>query len=227
VRTEDGDLIHQCLNGDSAAFGFLVNKYKEPIYASAYAKVSNFADAQDLTQEVFIKAYQNLGHLKCYDRFGAWLYAITSNLAKDFLRSKMRRPDREFVEGVEQEVIDRLAIEIYYEKKANEPLYEALEALPEIYRQVLSLYYLAGMNSKEISRFLGTSTETINMRLSRARKKLKEEMTAIMSTTFDKIKLQPGLHSVSLNRLSRLKSSLVQREYLLGFRLQEDSLLPY
>ena len=69
MRTEDGDLIRQCLTGDSTAFGFLVNKYKEPVYACAYTKVRNFADAQDLTQEVFIKAYQNLGHLKYYDRF--------------------------------------------------------------------------------------------------------------------------------------------------------------
>ena len=205
MRTEDGDLIRQCLNGDSSAFGFLVNKYKEPVYASAYAKVSNFADAQDLTQEVFIKAYQNLGHLKYYDRFGAWLYTITSNLAKNFLRSKVRRPDREFLEVVEQEAIDRPAIETYYEKKATEPLYEALEVLPEMYRQVLSLYYLAGMNSKEISQFLGTSTETINMRLSRARKKLKEEMTAMMNTTFDKIKLQPSFTFRILERIKHLK----------------------
>ena len=151
MRTEDGDLIRQCFNGDSAAFEFLVNKYKEPVYASAYAKVSNFADAQDLTQEVFIKAYQNPGHLRYYDRFGAWLYTITSNLAKNFLRSKVRRPDREYVEVVEQELIDRRAVEIYHAKKAHESLYEALEVLPEIYRQVLSLYYLAGMSSKEIS----------------------------------------------------------------------------
>ena len=96
-------------------------------------------------------------------------------------------------------------IEIYYEKKANEPLYEALEALPEIYRQVLSLYYLAGMNSKEISQFLGTSTETINMRLSRARKKLKKEMTAIMSTTFDEIKLQPGFTFRIVERIKQIK----------------------
>ena len=205
MRTEDGDLIRQCLNGDSSAFGFLVNKYKEPVYASAYAKVSNFADAQDLTQEVFIKAYQNLGHLRYYDRFGAWLYTITSNLAKNFLRSKVRRPDREYVEAVEQEVIDRPAVEIYYQKKAKEPLYEALEVLPEIYRQVLSLYYLAGMNSKEISQFLGTSTETINMRLSRARKKLKEEMTATMSTTFDKIKLQPSFTFRIVERIKQIK----------------------
>ena len=205
MQTEDGDLIRQCLNGDSSAFGFLVNKYKEPVYASAYAKVSNFADAQDLTQEVFIRAYQNLRHLRYYDRFGAWLYAITSNLAKNFLRSKVRRPDREYVEVVEQEVIDRSAVEIYHAKKAHEPLYEALEVLPEIYRQVLSLYYLAGMNSKEISQFLGTSTETVNMRLSRARKKLKEEMTAMMSTTFDKIKLQPSFTFRIVEQIKQIK----------------------
>ena len=108
MRTEDGDLIRQCKNGDSAAFGLLVDKYKEGIYALAYARLRNSADAEDLTQEVFIKAYRNLRMLKHYDRFRSWLYAITSNLAKNFLRSKASRPDHEFVEGVEQRALYHL-----------------------------------------------------------------------------------------------------------------------
>ncbi len=192
MRTEDGDLVRQCINGDETAFGFLVDRYKEAVYASAYAKLRNFADAEDLTQEVFIKAYQNLRSVKYYDRFRAWLYAITANLSKNFLRSKASRPDQEFVEGIEQEVLDRPAMETYRKKQTYEPLYEALDELPEIYRQVLSLYYLGGMKSKEISQFLGTSVTNINTRLSRARSLLKEEMITMMSTTFDEMRLQPG-----------------------------------
>ena len=54
MRTEDGRLIRQCLNGDETAFGFLVDKYQKAVYASAYAKLGNFADAEDIAQEVFI-----------------------------------------------------------------------------------------------------------------------------------------------------------------------------
>jgi len=55
MRTEDGYLIQQCLDGDHTAFGFLVDKYKKSVYASAFSRICNFHDAQDITQEVFIK----------------------------------------------------------------------------------------------------------------------------------------------------------------------------
>jgi RNA polymerase sigma-70 factor (ECF subfamily) len=56
MRSEDGNIIHECLNGNSASFGLLVDKYKASIYALAYSKLRNFHDAKDVTQEVFIKA---------------------------------------------------------------------------------------------------------------------------------------------------------------------------
>ena len=60
VRTEDGYIIQQCIDGDTAAFGLLVDKYRKSVYALAYSKVGDFHDAQDITQEVFINAYWKL-----------------------------------------------------------------------------------------------------------------------------------------------------------------------
>ncbi|MBC8231380.1 RNA polymerase sigma factor [bacterium] len=80
----------------------------------------------------------------------------------------------------------------YYEEQVFESLYEALDSLPEIYRQVLTLYYLGDMSSREIARFLGTSPNTVDKRLSRARSKLKKEMVDMMSTTDAQQKLQPS-----------------------------------
>ena len=97
MRTEDGHIIHKCLNGEPEAFGFLVDKYKESVYAFAYTKLRNFHDAEDVTQEVFIKAYQKLRTLKYWDDFPAWLYSITSNLCKNWIRAQSSRRDREFV----------------------------------------------------------------------------------------------------------------------------------
>jgi len=77
MRTEDGYIIHKCLNGEQAAFGLLVDKYKASVYALAHSKLRNFHDAEDITQEVFIKAYQKLHTLKRWDNFLAWLYSIT------------------------------------------------------------------------------------------------------------------------------------------------------
>ncbi len=89
MYTEDGYVIDKCLNGDAAAFGLLVDKYKAYIYALAYSKLGNFHDAEDITQEVFIKAYTKLRTLKRWDKVLAWLYSITSNLCKDFWRKKI------------------------------------------------------------------------------------------------------------------------------------------
>ena len=97
MRTEDRHIIHKCLSGDTAAFGLLVDKYRASVYALAYSKLGNFHDAEDVTQEVFLKAYQKLRTLKQWDRFLAWLYAITSNLCKDFSRSRSNRPDTEYI----------------------------------------------------------------------------------------------------------------------------------
>ena len=60
MRTEDGYLIHKCLNGEKEAFGFLVDKYKTSVYAFAYSLLWNFHDAEDITQEVFLKAFRKL-----------------------------------------------------------------------------------------------------------------------------------------------------------------------
>ena len=94
MRTEDGYILNKCLNGDSAAFGLLIDKYKEGIYALAYSKLHNFHDAEDVTQEVFIKAYQKLNSLKRWENFLAWLYASRPTCAKIALE---RKPDARIV----------------------------------------------------------------------------------------------------------------------------------
>ena len=187
MRTEDGELIRKCLNGDPTAFGFLVDKYKGCVYASAYSKLGSFEDAEDLTQEVFLRAYQNLRALKRYDRFLAWLYAITSNLCKNFWRDDLKRPDRESVEEIEPETLDNPSMDAYQQQRKYQWLHAALEALPEKYRQVLTLHYLGGLKSREIVNFLGTSKNTIDSRLRRAKSLLKEEMLTTMETAYDKL----------------------------------------
>jgi len=190
VRTEDGYIINKCLNGNSAAFGFLVDKYKASVYAFAYSELRNFHDAEDVTQEVFVKAYQKLKTLRRWDNFLAWLYSITSNLCKMWIRSKSRRPDRDFIEDQDPETLNEPSINPYDEDSVFETLHEALNSLPDTYRQVLTLYYLGGMDSNEIARFLGTSPTAVRHRLSRARLQLREEMVGMMSETFEVKKLQ-------------------------------------
>ncbi len=207
MRTEDGHIIQKCLDGDTAAFGLLVDKYKGSVYALAYAKLGNFHDAQDITQEVFLKAFRKLRTLKRWDRFLSWLYAITSNLCKDFLRSKASRPDGEYVADQEVERLDHISIDSHHEDQIHQTLREALSELPEIHRQVLSLHYLGGLSCKEISQFLGVSPHAIAMRLNRARAKLRKEMLTMMHTSFDGQKLHSGF---TLNIVEMIRRTHIQ-----------------
>ena len=207
MRTEDGHIIQKCLDGDAAAFGLLVDKYKGSVYALAYAKVGNFHDAQDMTQEVFLKAYRNLRTLKRWDKFLSWLYAITSNSCKDFLRSKANRPDGEYVADQEKERFDKISIDSHHEGALHQTLREALSELPEIHRQVLSLHYLGGLSCREIAQFLGVSPHAIAMRLSRARAKLRKEMLTMIQASFDGQKLHSAF---TLNIVEMIRRTQIQ-----------------
>jgi RNA polymerase sigma factor (sigma-70 family) len=189
VRTEDGALIYKCLNEEPDAFGMLVDKYKAGIYAFVYNKLGNFQDAEDVTQETFLEAFKNLRKLKNWDSFAIWLFSIASNLSKGWIRSLSKRPDREFIEDKDPKVLNDPSIELYRDGKISESLNEALESLPDIYRQVLTLHYLGGMSGLDIARSLGISHDTVRQRLLRAREQLKEEMIAMMSQTFQQQKL--------------------------------------
>ena len=207
MRTEDGHVIQKCLDGDAAAFGLLVDKYKGSVYGLACAKLGDFHDGQDMTQEVFLKAYQKLRTLKRWDKFLSWFYAITSNSCKDFLRSKASRPDGEYVTDQEKERLDKISINSHHEDKLHQTLREALSELPEIHRQVLSLHYLGGLSCREIAQFLGISPHAIAMRLSRARAKLRKEMLTMMHSSFDGQKLHSAF---TLNIVEIIRRTQIQ-----------------
>jgi len=93
IAPNDGDLVRRCLNGEEEAYGFLVDKYKGAVHALARKKLSNHHDAEEVAQEAFIKAYQNLSKLRDPSCFAGWLYVITANECR--LRLKNRAREKE------------------------------------------------------------------------------------------------------------------------------------
>ena len=73
MRTDDGSIVQECLNGKPGAFGILVDKYRAGIYAFVYTELRNFHDAQDVTQEVFLQAYRGLRKLRRWESFAFWV----------------------------------------------------------------------------------------------------------------------------------------------------------
>jgi RNA polymerase sigma factor (sigma-70 family) len=192
VRTEDGSIIQECLNGKPGAFGVLVDKYKEGIYAYVYTELRSFQDAQDITQEVFLQAYRDLRSLRRWDSFASWLYRIAYRRCMGWFRIRSRRVDGEFIEDQDPKVVDAPSLDSYRREQLGKSVREALDALPEIYREVLVLHYFGGMTIKDIAGAIGASPTAVGVRLNRARKQLREEMVAMMDTAFEGQKLPAG-----------------------------------
>jgi RNA polymerase sigma factor (sigma-70 family) len=208
MRTDDGSIIHRCLNGESEAFGILVDKYREGIYAFAYAKLRDFRDAQDVTQEVFVKAYTDLRTLRRRESFSFWLYRIAATRCKLWVRTQSRRIDRDFIEDQAPGILEDSSLESYRASQMGESVWEALDLLPDAYREVLIMHYFGGMSSKEIARAIGISPVATRVRLNRGRARLKEEMLAMMDTAFEGQKLPIGFTFHIVEAVKRLNPRL-------------------
>jgi RNA polymerase sigma-70 factor (ECF subfamily) len=154
------ELVRQAIEGNQSAFTQLYNEHVDKIYRYIYFRVGSQADAEDLTQEVFIKA---LGAISSYKwrgvHFSAWLFRIAHNQMVDHFRkqSKQKRAALEEVVAVSPE--DPVAMT---DKKLEiEELSQALKKLPSAQREVVSLRFIAGLPIAEVARTLGKSEGTV------------------------------------------------------------------
>lgn len=145
------------------AFSFAFKQFTDTVYRVALHNTANFADAEDVTQEVFVKlleankAFRDSEHLK------AWLIRVTINLCRD----KMKKSSRETL--VENVIPYKTG-----EDKAD--VLEAVKSLPENYRNTIYLHYYEGYTAKEIGKILDTKENTVLSWLSRGRDALRKEL---------------------------------------------------
>ena len=180
-RTDDVQLINDILSGDDTAFNTLVEKYQKSVHALVWRKVGDFHYAEEITQDTFLRAYKKLSTLRNPHQFAGWLYVIANRLCINWIRKQ--KPAMQSLEGMSVKEIEKLSYEKYIseqrETQAHERRYDIvkklLAELPESERTVVTLYYLGEMTTKEISKFLGVSINTITSRLQRGRKRLQEQ----------------------------------------------------
>jgi N-acetylneuraminic acid mutarotase len=129
----------------------------------------------------------------------------------DFLRIRSRRADREFIEDQDPKVVDAPSLDSYRRSQLSESVWEALDSLPEIYREVLMLHYFGGMTIKDIAIAVGASPSAIKKRLSRARAQLREEMVTMMDTAFEGHRLPAGFTFRIVEAVKRIKINPVPR----------------
>jgi RNA polymerase sigma-70 factor (ECF subfamily) len=165
-------LVQKAKDGDLDAFGELVKKYQRKIYSLIYQMTFNHAEADDLSQEVFLKAYKALPKFKKKSSFYTWLYRIAVNLVINQL--KKRRLEKRFLEiGHDSRNSPQ---KLFERKEIHEKLKEAIAMLPVTLRTTLNLVVNHGLSHKEVAEIEGCSEGTVSWRLFQARKFLKEKL---------------------------------------------------
>jgi RNA polymerase sigma-70 factor (ECF subfamily) len=184
---EDIEQVERFLAGDVQGFEVLFDKYREKVYRVAYRFLRNKEDGLEVTQEVFLRVYQNLPKFKTNSKFFTWLYRITVNRSIDFTRSRKARPVRE-MDGSTLEQLERSSAD---HRSAPDPVAQAQETeleeklaiavgrLSESHRAVFLLHAKENLSYKEIAQVVDCSLGTVMSRLFYARKKLAEHLAEL------------------------------------------------
>ena len=210
MKNTDAALIYRTLNGDDNAFAELVKKYQKQVHALVWRKIGDFHTAEELTQDVFLKAYQRLAKLKKPQSFASWLYVIAANDCSTWLRKKrLRTQPLEDTSGMQLEKATYSGYVIAENERTSaeaqrDAVKKLLAKLQESERTVITLFYFAEMTCKEISEFLGVSANTIKSRLSRARHRLKKEEPMIREA-LDHFQITPHLTENIMREIARIK----------------------
>jgi len=177
---DEKELIRRSQAGDGEAFGVLVERYKGKVFSLAYGFTRDRVAADDLAQEVFIKAYVSQSKFQAKSEFGTWLYRVAVNHIKDYLRKNKRRMKEIPLEKAGDRALassDLGPEEQRLREVEREIVQAALARLPEKYRVILTLRDIDGLSYEDISGILKLSPGTVDSRLHRARRKLREKLT--------------------------------------------------
>lgn len=189
ITESDLKLVERSKLGDRQAFGKLVKKYQNKVLYLAYDLIGNYVDAQDVAQNVFLQAFQNISYFRDEAAFSTWIYKITTNAAIDFQRGKRRRKSL-FIDQPQDEEQQKLSInniEDPYqsvEKKIEtsdlrDLVAKIVERLSPQQKAAFVLKYFHDKSTEEIAAIIGCDPVTVRGHILRAtlklRKKLKDE----------------------------------------------------
>ena len=180
---DDSALVERAQSGDYAAFDELVKRHRGKVYAMIVNMVKNDADAWDLAQDCFVKAWKALPKFEARSKFSTWLFRISHNVVYDWMRKKKIRPEGEFNDEVmESANIEPGALtapsrperpdQVMAANELKEKIQAAMATLSPNHQEVVLLREVQGLEYKEIAEALDCSVGTVMSRLFYARKKL-------------------------------------------------------
>ena len=184
----DQVLVQRVKQGDKRAFDLLVQKYQHRIVSLVSRYVSDSADALDVAQEAFIKAYRAIGNFRGDSAFYTWLYRIAINTAKNFLVAKGRRPPASDIDAQDAEQFagdtrlkDRATPEHeLLRSEIEETVYATIATLPDDLRTAIMLREMEGMSYEEIATTMECPIGTVRSRIFRAREAIDEKLRPLL-----------------------------------------------
>lgn len=182
----ENELVAQARSGDTESFEALVNLYERRIYQIAYRIVENAQDAEDVLQETFLKAFENLQRFRGESSFYTWTVQIAVNAALQRVNRRRKRPavsldndgdeEENFFPPREIVVWEEDPEQLYAKKETQDILERAIASMPTIYRTVFLLRDVENLPMEEAARSLGISVPDAKSRLIRARLELRESL---------------------------------------------------
>ena len=175
----DNEIISRVLKGEQNAYAELVNRYQAYVFTLVLRMIKSREDAEEVAQDVFIKAYRFLADFRGESKFSTWLYTIANTTSITFLRKKkldVHSLDNEKVFEVADSKDSGFRANLVEQKSRVNMVNEAIALLSPDDAEIITLFYKAEQNLEEISKILRLETNTVKVRLHRARTRLKEKM---------------------------------------------------
>jgi len=185
--SEDAKLVFAAIDGDNDAFGKLLEKYSSFVYRTVFYDIKSKEDAEDISQEVFIKAYKALANFRSDSEFSTWIYRICKNTIYDYIRKSSREksiPLSEMSSGDENDRIYDIPDDsgkydpekTYISKETADIVNDAISSLSEEHKSIILMRDIEGYSYGEIADILSIEEGTVKSRLSRARNSLKKKL---------------------------------------------------
>lgn len=182
----ENEIIQQLKNGDYTNYDKIVESYKNRVFGMAYKFTNDYDETQDLAQEVFLKIYRQIKNFRGESKLSTWIYRISINTCLDWKKKKERLKSINFSNMVSEEnkeqnidlpdtnlMPDEKLIKDEHQKEIHDMIYE----LSDKYKTVLIMYHFNEMTYQEISKALDIPERTVETRLYRARRMLKERIS--------------------------------------------------
>lgn len=175
IFISDYDLIQNCLKGEQDSFAELVARYKRLIYSVVCKFIADREEADDVSQEIFLRIYKSLGSYNPQYKFSTWSVKIATNMCLDVLRKKK-------INSVPMEEIEAITSDEdtpekrFISREKSREIQKAIDSLPEKYRTPIILYHHKGVSYKEMTQMLKQPMSVIKNRIYRARLMLRDSL---------------------------------------------------